>query len=123
MSDCPIYPTIRFMSTPLSLTAYPADMREALQLARENGEFTIPTPNPNGLRLKFYGLKRALTRAGYADECENLSFIVRGENLIISRVVETHVAAALAAVKRDAPAFRRLFGDNPGEKSPITSEP
>lgn len=111
VSDSPIYPYHRSMSTPLTLNAYPADMREALQLARENGEFTIPTPNPSALRLRFYGLKRALIRAGYADEIENLTFVIRGDSLIILKATESHVTAAIQAAKREAPVFRRLFGE------------
>lgn len=109
------------MSTPLSSAAYPAAFFEALAQAGEKGSLSIPCPNPAAMRLRFYGLVRALRKEGKPELVENLGFYIR-ENPprleILRKSLDDEaalVAAALGSPQSEADpaaeALKRILGE------------
>ena len=89
------------MSSNLKASSYPASMLEAFAHAQTHGELIIPTLTPNALRLRFYGLKRALAADNRHAECANVVIRTRDDCLILTNsdlMPETDdIRAALAA--------------------------
>lgn len=95
------------MPTPTRVQSYPPAMLTALEHARTHGIFRITSLTPAALRLKFYGLRKALEKAD-RDCFGDLNFIVKDDTLIIqsadSSDLSRDLEAALKAQGATAPS-------------------
>jgi hypothetical protein len=85
------------MATPSSISSYPVEYLTACEQALLCGSFRIPTENPASARLQFYGLFRALRKAGREAECAGLKLHIEPGYLIIKAPSENPLVQAIRA--------------------------
>lgn len=109
------------MTKPSDPARYPVSFRDAVDLALQTGEVTIPCAGatPGQLRTHFYGYLAALRKHGQREKADALVLQIDEKNLYLrlreGQSFAVDVANAVKAKKAELGSGDSLSGDSPDE--------